>query len=144
MCGKESLIRGIIWYYILIMSKKDISKKILLAEDEVFLARTFEVMLEKEGYKVTKVTDGLQALEELEKKEYGLLMLDLIMPKMDGFDVLERLYEKQNTIPIIVISNLGQKEDFERVKSFGVKKFFIKSNTSIKDVIKVVKSMTKE
>ncbi len=126
------------------MSEKDISKKILLAEDEVFLARTFEVTLEKEGYEVTKVTDGKQALEALEKEEYGLLMLDLIMPRMDGFEVLERLQEKHNTIPVIVTSNLGQEEDLERVKSFGVKEFFIKSNTPIKDIIKVIKSITKK
>lgn len=112
-----------------------ISKKILIIEDEKTLARALELKLSRAGFNVRAVFNGEDGLILLEKETFDLILLDLIMPKMDGFGVLRRLVELQIKTPVIVLSNLSQENDAKKTKAFGAKEFFIKSNTPISAIV---------
>src|SRR3989338_7255651 len=93
-------------------------KKIILAvEDDMYYANIYKVRLVKEGYDVTVVGNGVMALEFVRKIKPDLILLDLVLPVMDGFETLKKLKEDQNLagIKVIVLSNLGQDEDIKRV-----------------------------
>lgn len=107
------------------------TKKILIIEDEKSLARALELKLTHEGFEATVIFNGEDAVELLKKESYDLILLDLIMPKMDGFTVLAILKVKKIKTPVIVLTNLSQQNDMRRTKEFGAKEFFIKSNTPI-------------
>jgi len=114
-------------------------KKILIAEDERPMARALELKLSHEGYDVTYAANGQEALDFLKKDKFDIILLDLMMPKVDGFGVLEEMKAKKMKIPVIILSNLSQVEDEERAKKMGAKDFFIKSNTPIANIIDYVK-----
>ncbi len=114
------------------------NKKILIIEDEKPMAKVLKMKLEKHGYEVEAVFDGLQGLEELRKDTYDLAILDLIMPNLDGFGVLETAREEKLKTPIIVASNLSQPDDAERSKALGSIGYFVKSNTSLQDLVKQI------
>lgn len=120
------------------MAKKN---KILIIEDEKPIARALNLKLKKEGLEPQIAPNGQEALELLEKEEYNLLILDLVMPKMDGFDFLEEVQKKNIKAPIIVSSNLSQDDDIKRAKELGASDFLVKSDTSIANVVKKVKKM---
>ncbi|MBP9820854.1 response regulator [Candidatus Saccharibacteria bacterium] len=111
------------------------SKKILIAEDEKPLAHAMELKLSNAGYVVTVANDGDQAIQYLKNNKYDLLLLDLIMPVSDGFNVLQNMKISKNKTPVIVMSNLSQEEDKIKTTNFGVKDFFIKSDTSLAELI---------
>lgn len=123
------------------MAKTDSKSKILIAEDEKPLARALEMKLTRSGYEVTLAFNGDEALKALEKGKFALLLLDLMMPKVDGFGVLEQMRKKGNKTPAIVLTNLSQKEDEKRAKDLGAKDFFVKSNTPIADIVKMVEKI---
>ena len=110
------------------------AKQILIAEDEKALARAMELKLGSVGFAVSVVGDGEAALAALEKNHYDLLLLDLVMPKQDGFAVLQAMHDKKSVIPVIVMSNLSQTEDETRVKDLGVLAYFVKSDTPIAEI----------
>jgi DNA-binding response OmpR family regulator len=116
-------------------------KKILIAEDERPISKALELKLIKEGFDAKAVYDGEEAMEFLEKEKFDLILLDIIMPKMNGFQVMEKIREKEMNIPIIVTSNLSQDEDIKKAKDLGAKAFLIKSNTSLDKIIKTIKSV---
>lgn len=111
------------------------SKRILVAEDERAIAHALTLKLEKGGHTVTHVSTGKEALEKLTSESYDLAVLDLMMPGGDGFSVLEGLKAKGSTVPIVVTSNLGQEEDQVKVLAYGVKKYFVKSDTPINAIV---------
>lgn len=110
-------------------------KKILIAEDERPMARALELKLNKYGFEAKVVSNGEEALEELGKTKYDLLLLDLMMPIKDGFGVLEGIKEKGYTIPVIISTNLSQENDVKKAKELGAKDYFVKSDTPINEVI---------
>ncbi len=110
-------------------------KKILIIEDEKSLARALELKLTHAGFKAKIVFNGEDAIELLQKETFSLILLDLIMPKMDGFTVLAILKVKKIKTPVLVLSNLSQENDMKRAKEFGAKEFFIKSNTPIAKIV---------
>jgi two-component system alkaline phosphatase synthesis response regulator PhoP len=110
-------------------------KKILVAEDEKALARTLKLKLENAGYFVTAVYNGDEVFRELDAGRFDLLVLDLVMPGLDGFGVLARLKQRGVKMPVVVLSNLSQAEDIQRVVSLGTGHYLIKSETAIKDVV---------
>jgi len=116
-------------------------KKILIAEDERPLAHALELKFAHEGYATAIAKDGEEAMNLVKEINPDVILLDLIMPKVDGFAFLEAIKETGNKAPIIVLSNLGQEEDIERAKSLGVKGYFVKSNTPITDIVKEVKAV---
>ncbi len=116
-------------------------KKILIAEDEKSLVNVIKLKLENDGFNVTAVYEGDSVFKELKKGHYDLLILDLIMPGLDGFGVLDRFKKLGYKLPVVVLTNLSQDEDRKRVASLGVNNFIIKSETSIKNVIEQIKKI---
>jgi DNA-binding response OmpR family regulator len=116
-------------------------KTILIAEDEKPYLRALTLKLEREGFKVKQAEDGEQAITILRKEKVDLVLLDLIMPKIDGFGVLAAMKEEKNTTPVIVLSNLGQADDEKKSKELGACDFLNKSNIQIIEVISKVQSI---
>lgn len=120
------------------------NKKILIAEDDEFLIKVMNNRLKKEGFHVDTANDGLSALEQITKNNYQVVLLDLIMPNMDGFEVLTELKKLKNQTPVLVFSNLSQEEDRKEVIELGAKGYYIKSDISIHDIVEVIKKATNQ
>lgn len=118
-------------------------KHILLIEDDGFLASIYAQKLELEGYDVSLSTNGEDGLRLAQKDPPSLILLDLVMPKLDGFQVLERLKEKAETkkIPVLILTNLGQREDVERCLSLGAAGYVIKAHSLPQETIAKVKEL---
>lgn len=116
-------------------------KKILVAEDEKPMAKALVLKLNHAGFEAKAVFNGEDAIAELEKEAYDLLLLDMIMPRMDGFSVLEKIQEKNINTKVIITSNLGQTEDFEKAKSLGASDYFVKSDTSLSEIVDHIKKL---
>lgn len=113
-------------------------KKILVIEDEKPMARALELKLTHAGFEAKAVFNGEEGMALLQKETYALIMLDLVMPKIDGFKVLEMIKEKKINIPVMVLTNLSQEDDEKRARALGAKEFFIKSNTPIATIVEKV------
>jgi DNA-binding response OmpR family regulator len=120
--------------------------KVLLVEDDRFLRKAAEATLRKGGFTVMAAADGEEALNLVRTDIPHLVLLDLIMPKIQGFEVLRRLKEDASTrhVPVIVLSNLGQDSDIQRAMTAGAAGYLIKSNLSLQDLLARVKSMLSE
>jgi DNA-binding response OmpR family regulator len=117
--------------------------KVLIAEDDKFLLKAYQVKLSKSGHDVKYARNGSEALSVLEEFSPDLVVLDLIMPGKDGFTVLEEMKkdEKLKHIPVLVTSNLGQKEDRDRAIALGAKDYIIKSDLSLNDLVGKINSI---
>lgn len=115
------------------------NKKILIIEDEKAMIRPLKFELEKIGFEVENVFNGEEALEILLKKKIDFIILDLVMPKMDGFKFLMEMRKGGVNVPIAVISNLSQEEDFKRAKALGARDYFVKSNITVAGMIEYIK-----
>ena len=115
-------------------------KKILIIEDEKPLAHALELKMTHEGYETTVASTGTQGLKEAATGKYDLVLLDLILPEVDGFTILQELRDKKANTVVIILSNLGQDEDRKKAEEFGVKKYLVKSNVPLADIVKVVKA----
>ena len=113
--------------------------KILIAEDDPFLSKVMDSYLKDEGFDIDKATDGEEAFNKIKENGYALVLLDLIMPKKTGFEVLEELKKDGNETPILVFSNLSQPEDKEEASKLGAKDYFVKSDMSVDEVTATVK-----
>jgi len=116
------------------------TKKILLVEDDIFLVRVYENMMPKDRFEVDYVTDGAEVSAKVAQAQYDLLLLDLVMPKKDGFAVLKELKENKKTqhIPVFVLSKISSKEDINAVIELGAEKFLSKTEYSFAEVIKLI------
>ena len=116
---------------------------ILIIEDDHFLSSILKSRLEKESFKVLQAFDGNEGLEVLKNKHPELILLDLILPGVSGFEVLETLGADPATsdIPVIVVSNLGQEADIQKAKELGAVDYYVKVRTSIDDLAKVAKNL---
>ncbi|MDD3808518.1 MAG: response regulator [Candidatus Pacebacteria bacterium] len=121
-------------------------KTILLVEDEAFLSSLLALKLEQQGFNVEKAMDGEEAFELLKTIRPDLILLDLILPKRNGFEFLELLRNDPNfsKTPVIITSNLGQDTDIERGKNFGVIEYIVKNRLSIDELIDKVSSEVKK
>ena len=119
---------------------KELLKRILIIEDEKPMAHALELKLTHAGFSAQSVGNGEEGLVLLEKEKFDLVLLDLVMPKMDGFGVLEEIKKKGIKTPVMVQTNLAQEEDEKRVKALGAKEFFIKSNTPIAEIVEQIKN----
>lgn len=111
--------------------------RILAVEDDAFLRSAYMIKLTKAGFTVQVANDGIQALETLKTFIPDLILLDLVMPRKDGFSTLEDIKKQENlrNIPVIVASNLGQQDEVDRVTALGATSFIIKSDLSLADLI---------
>lgn len=118
---------------------------ILLVEDEPTLQKTLSTALTQEGYEVKNALDGEIGLSMARELRPNLILLDLILPKMDGFEVLDALKKDDITkdVPVIVLTNLESTQDIERALSLGATTYLVKANYDLKDVIQRVKETIK-
>ena len=118
-------------------------KKVLIIEDDSFLSSLIKARLEKEGLAVIQAFDGEEGLQILRKERPNLIVLDLIMPKVSGFEVMEyiSLNVELNQIPVVILSNLAQERDIEKARRLGAKEFFIKIKVSIDDLVAKIKEL---
>lgn len=115
------------------------TRKILIAEDEKPMARVLSMKLKNAGFESDIFYNGEEALKALDRDTYDLILLDIVMPKIDGFDVLKLLKERKDSPPIFVLTSLSQVEDVKRAKDLGVKEYFIKSDTQLSDIVDKIK-----
>ena len=119
----------------------DQSKTVLIVEDEKPLSHALALKLQHEGFAVSVASNGRECLDLISGQHFDVVLLDLIMPEMDGFQVLEQLQQQSDAPVVFVLSNLSQHEDEERVLSLGARKFFIKSDTSLTTIVDEVKKI---
>lgn len=119
------------------------SEKILLVEDDPFLAGMYVTKLELEGYGVTLATDGKAGLEAAQREKPDCILLDILLPKMDGFEVLEALKADQATanIPVVLMTNLGSKQDVVRGLSMGATDYLIKAHFMPSEVMMKIRNI---
>jgi DNA-binding response OmpR family regulator len=119
------------------------ARKVMIIEDDRFLSTVIKAQLEKAGLVAVQAFDGNEALELLKENKPDLIILDLIMPKATGFEVLERIAAsgELKTIPVIILSHLAQESDIAKAKSLGAIQYFVKVKVSIDEVIGKVKSL---
>ena len=118
----------------------EVARRVLLAEDDRFLRRAAESRLRQGGFTVLTAVDGEEALRMTRAERPDLVLLDLIMPKLQGFEVLKMLKEDPATapIPVIVLSNLGQDEDLKQAMDLGAIAYFIKAHLSLQELVQRV------
>lgn len=118
--------------------------KVLVAEDDNFLMKVYQSKLIKEGFQIIAATDGEMAIEKIEKERPDIVLLDLIMPVKNGFEVLEEINANPELkkIPVLILSNLGQESDIEKGIQLGAVDFIVKSNMSIQGVVDKIRSLT--
>jgi len=117
-----------------------VTKKILLIEDEEILIDLLQKRLSREGYEISIAKDGDEGLRIMKELNPDLILLDIIMPKMGGFEVLEEIAKSPELkkIPVIIISNSGQPLELERAKKLGVKDWLIKTEFNPEEVIEKI------
>jgi len=116
-------------------------KKILFVEDESALQKTFGETLRQRGYDVISALDGEAGLRMAKIKKPDLILLDLILPKMSGFEVLKKIKEDKEIkdIPVIVLTNLEQMEDVDRVIALGATTYLVKTKYTLDEVVEKIK-----
>jgi CheY-like chemotaxis protein len=112
-------------------------QRILLVEDDRFLRKAAEATLRRNGFVVRTAVDGEEALQRIQEEAPDLVLLDLIMPKLQGFEVLRILKQDPATrqIPVVVLSNLGQESDVQQALQGGAIAYLIKANLSLQDLV---------
>jgi len=120
-------------------------KKILFIEDDSALQKTLGDTLRQEGYNLISALDGEIGLRMVQKENPDLVLLDLILPKLDGFEVLQRLKEDPKTkgIPIIILTNLERMEDIDRALELGASTYLVKANYTLEEVVEKVEKVLK-
>ena len=114
--------------------------KILIVEDDRAISRAMEFRLKQEGYQLDIAKDGEEALEKIEASKPDLILLDLILPKVNGFEVLKSVKSRKETesIDVVIFSNLSQKEDVQQARDYGAVEFCVKSDLSTDELANVV------
>ena len=121
-------------------------KDILIVEDDPFFSMILKGRLEKEGFAIRQAFDGEQALQMAREKAPNLIILDLIIPKISGFEFLETIFAdpQLNKVPVVVASNLGQESDIEKAKRLGVLDYYVKVRTSVDDLVKILTDLVNQ
>lgn len=123
------------------MAKEKI--KVLLVEDDLMIVEMYKMRFEEEGYAVLVTDKGSEAIEIAEKEKPDIILLDVILPEVDGFTVLQKLKNdiKTKEIPILLLTNLGQESDKEKGLQMGAADYFIKAQHTPVEVIQKIKEL---
>lgn len=118
-------------------------KKIMIVEDDEFLVQMYATKLELQDYQVMTAGDGKQALKMMKKDKPDLILLDLNLPIMDGFQVLEELKKdpEMKSIPVLVLTNYGQKEHIDKCLALGAVDYLIKAHFVPSEVVDKIKGL---
>lgn len=118
-------------------------ENILIVEDDKFLRELISRKLLGEGFKIDEAIDGEEGLKKLQESKPDLILLDLILPGLDGFDVLQRIKDDPSTasIPVLILSNLGQKDEIERGLKLGAVDFLVKAHFTPEEIVQKIKQV---
>jgi len=116
------------------------AKSILLVEDDALLVDIYSTKLQLSGFEVRVVDNGDKVFAEVKKKKPDLVLLDIVLPHMDGWDILQRLnkMDEMKDVPIVILSNLGQKEEVEKGLRLGAAKYLIKAYHTPSEIVQEV------
>lgn len=119
------------------------SKSILIVEDDEFLRELISKKLVSEGYAISVAFNGEEGVKRAAELVPDLILLDIILPVMDGFEALAKIKEDQSTrsIPVIILSNLGQQEEIDKGLSLGAVDYLVKAQLSPEEIVEKVKSV---
>jgi len=118
----------------------DNPKKILIIEDDRALQSALVEMLSQEGYETISAYDGQEGMEKAEAEKPNLILLDLILPKKDGYEVLAEIKKgSDKNIPVLILTNLEEIDNVQRALDLGAKTFMVKSDFSLRDIIEKIK-----
>lgn len=119
--------------------------KVLIVDDDAFLSGIYATKLELEGFQVVTARDGEEGLKAAGSEKPDIILLDVLMPKLDGFEALKRLKQDESTkgIPVIMLTNLGQKEDIEQALEAGAQDYLIKAHFVPAEAVEKIKSVLK-
>ena len=118
-------------------------KKVLIAEDDLLIGSMYKTKLEQDGFEIIVAEDGALALEAFKKDKPDLIMLDVIMPQLDGFTVLQEMRKKDKKTPIIMLTNLGTEEDKKKGEELGATDYLVKASLTPSQVSAIVKKYFK-
>ncbi len=115
-------------------------------EDDNFLRKICKTKLKREGFDVSSAVNGKEALEKIMTEDPQIVLLDIILPTMDGFEVLKRVKENssKSSIPIIMLTNLGQESEIEKGFELGAEDYIIKAHLTVGEIIEKVKEILKK
>ena len=119
--------------------------KILVVDDDPFILDIYVMKFKEQGFQIDTAIDGKMALDRIEAGKPDIILLDVVMPKMDGFDVIKKLQENKSShrFKILFLTNFGQKEDVERGMLMGADGYIIKAHFTPSEVVAKVKEMLK-
>ena len=120
-------------------------KSILLVEDDPFLVEIYTTKFKEAGFSVAVATDGKESLKKMKEKVPDLLLLDIVLPDLNGWEVLGEIKkdDKLNNLKIVILSNLGEKDEVEKGLKLGVKKYLVKARYTPSEVVEEVKKILK-
>jgi len=118
-------------------------KKILIIEDDPFLSEMYMAKFSQSDFQVEVATDGKKGLEKIKTSKPDLILLDIVLPKMDGFEILKKVKEDSQLkkIPVILLTNLGQKNEVEKGLALGADEYIIKAHFTPTAVVTKVKEI---
>lgn len=123
-------------------------KSILLIEDDPLLIDTYKTKFKKVGFEVEVATDGEAGIEKLKEKVFDILLVDIVLPKIDGWQILKEVQkmkkenpEKFKNLKIVILSNLGEKEDIERGLKLGATKYLIKAHLTPTEIVQEIEKL---
>lgn len=123
--------------------KPDKKLKIISIEDDKYLSSSLKLWLEINNFEVIVAYDGKEGIEKIKAEKPNLVLLDLMLPIMDGFQVLEEMKKdsEMKSIPVLLLSNLSQNPDIQKAKEMGVSDYLVKADVSMKDIVEHVKKI---
>lgn len=121
------------------------AKNILIIEDDEFLRGLINKKLTAEGFNMVSAIDGEDGLKKAKEEKIDLILLDLVLPNMDGFEVLSKIKQDQSTakIPVVILSNLSQKEDIDKGIKLGAADYLVKAQFTPEEIVEKVKNALK-
>jgi two-component system chemotaxis sensor kinase CheA len=117
-------------------------KKILIIEDESSMRNSLEEFFSEEGFEVTTAMDGASGYEMIRSKKFDVILLDIILPRMDGFEILNKIKEEGlEHAPIVLLTNLGEAENIQKALDLGATTYLIKSDYQLREIIDKVNAV---
>lgn len=115
-------------------------KRILLVEDDPLIIKIYSSRLEQEGFKVDIASKGGEVVEKLKEQRYDLVLLDLVMPELTGFEILQKIKkdDKISSVKVLVLSNLGEKENISKASRLGAVDYLVKAHYTPSEVVEAV------
>jgi len=127
------------------MANTENKRKIMIVEDDVFVMDIYQTKLAQEGFEIIPAMNGVEAMKKLQVSVPDLMLLDIVMPYMDGLEVLKKVKadDRLKNIPVILLTNLSQKDDIDKGLGLGANDYLIKSHFTPSEVLKKIKEYIK-